>query len=57
MACVVCHRHVLLDLPCHIPTEVHVSQNGVGRAQVKDDRAGQFVMRDPTSINGFENVN
>lgn len=56
MARIVLHRHILLNLPRHVPTKIHIPQALIARAQVQYDRTRKLVMRRPPAVDRLENM-
>ena len=56
MAPIILHRHILLDLPRHIPTKIHIPQPLTPRAQMQYNRTRKLVVRRPRAINRLKNM-
>lgn len=56
MTRIVLHRQILLDLPRHIPAQIHLAQTLIPHAQMQDDRTRQLIMGRSRPVDGFEDV-
>jgi hypothetical protein len=57
MATVRLHRQIDLDLACHVPAQVHITQGLSLVGEVEDNRAGKLVVRHASAISSLEYVN